>query len=49
MHHEAEGGSWSLSSTQNDQLPAAVGTPLMSPSWLSESPGGNVPERNLNW
>ena len=48
-HQSAEGGSWSESSSQNDQLPALVGTPLTRPSEASDSPGGSAPPRIVNW
>ena len=49
MHQDALGGSWSLSSSQNDQLPATVGTPLNKPLFESEIPGGSNPLRMRNW
>src|SRR5438093_12700954 len=47
-HQEAEGGSWSESSSQNDQLPARVGTPLTRPPEASDNPGGSAPPRIVN-
>src|ERR687895_1674950 len=49
MHQSAEGGSWSLSSTQKDQRPPSVGVPLTRPFDASERPGGREPLRILNW
>src|ERR671935_1215937 len=49
VHQLAEGGSWSLSSTQNDQLPCCVGVPLTTPFDASERPGGTEPLRMVNW
>src|SRR6266540_858793 len=48
-HQSAEGGSWLESSSQNDQLPAFVGTPLTRPSDASDKPGGSPPARIVNW
>ena len=47
LHHAAEGGSSSLSSTQNDQVPAVAGVPWSEPSFSSARPGGNDPLRTL--
>ena len=49
LHHAAEGGSSSLSSTQKDQVPAWVGVPWTRPSLSSERPGGTLPLSTLNW
>src|SRR6266540_448127 len=49
VHQSAEGGSWSLSSTQKDQFPPCVGVPLTRPFEASERPGGRAPLRILNW
>src|SRR5262249_22810150 len=48
-HHGCSGGSWSLSSSQNDQLPARLGIPVSRPSSRSERPGGSEPLRTWNW
>src|SRR6266545_4894646 len=49
LHQDWDGGSSSLSSTQNDQVPVCVGVPLTNPPFDSESPGGSAPLRILNW
>ena len=46
LHHGLSVGS-SCIDTQNDQPPPWVGVPLISPSELSERPGGSAPESIL--
>src|ERR671937_225977 len=48
-HQDAVGGSWSLSSTQNDQLPTRVGLPLKRQLESSAIPGGRFPLRIRYW
>src|SRR5262245_14016035 len=48
-HHGSDGDSSSLSSSQNDQLPARVGMPVSRPSPSSVRPGGRAPLRTWNW